>query len=694
MSWMQRLYETFEQANMLDIPDEEKPMPICHTRQNAHINIVIDGNGCFKRAKVLFKQPVVLPATEQSAGRTGKCPPPHPLGDKLHYIAKDYKKFGGEKPSFFDEYCNLLESWCNSEFSHPKAKSVFDYVSKGRVVEDLVTHKILWLDNGKLITPENLDEAKKTTGTEPDIFKSISKDQSTHKYDQGSALICWSVEVDSEPLIETWLDIELQAKWINFYASQDGIKGLCFIMGETNVLAFNHPSKILQSESGAKLISANDFEGFTFRGKFVDTKKSAKENGLQGLGVGFDTTQKAHNALKWLLTRQGKENGKQAIIAWAVSGKLIPSPIEELNNWNLDDYSDDFKSQLPPNLETAIDFATDLGQRFGRALKSHMAGYFNGQISNLKNEENIIILVLDSATRGRKSISFYRDVMAKEYMQAIENWYSHFAWPQRSHRKSADTEKTSKSEINWLVSTPTPREVLEASYGDIIESNKELKKTIYERLLPSIIDGRSLPYDICQRAVIRASNRNIKRLPDKYSTPSSEYAAWEKDLGVACALYRGFHHPDRQPDSNKRRHFAMSLDLKNTSRDYLYGRLLAVAENIEELALCVAKVNRSTTAARLMQRFSDRPFSTWKTINDQLQPYVQQLTVSRRGFIENRKKDLDGIMDLFQGYDFTNDKALTGEYLLGFHCQRMALRNKKNDSNEKNNANLNAEERD
>lgn len=128
----------------------------------------------------------------------------------------------------------------------------------------------------------------------------------------------------------------------------------------------------------------------------------------------------------------------------------------------------------------------------------------------------------------------------------------------------------------------------------------------------------------------------------------------------------------------------MALDSNNHSRDYLYGRLLAVAEKVEELALQVANVNRTTTAARLMQRFADRPYSTWRTIYGQLQPYIQQLQVNRRGFIENRKKDLDEIMALFDSEDFTNDKTLTGEYLLGFHCQRLALRKKQDTENTSN----------
>ena len=45
-------------------------MPISHTFQNAHINIVIDGEGNFKRATVLEKTQIVFPATEKSAGRS------------------------------------------------------------------------------------------------------------------------------------------------------------------------------------------------------------------------------------------------------------------------------------------------------------------------------------------------------------------------------------------------------------------------------------------------------------------------------------------------------------------------------------------------------------------------------------------------------------------------------------------------
>ena len=120
----------------------------------------------------------------------------------------------------------------------------------------------------------------------------------------------------------------------------------------------------------------------------------------------------------------------------------------------------------------------------------------------------------------------------------------------------------------------------------------------------------------------------------------------------------------------------MSLDTSNTSRDYLYGRLLALAERLEEVALRAANVNRPTTANRLMQRFADRPYETWLTIYKQLDPYIRQMKSSRPGFLTNINKELDTVMDLFDHDQFISPKALTGEFLLGFHCQRLTLNQK------------------
>lgn len=118
----------------------------------------------------------------------------------------------------------------------------------------------------------------------------------------------------------------------------------------------------------------------------------------------------------------------------------------------------------------------------------------------------------------------------------------------------------------------------------------------------------------------------------------------------------------------------MALEENRVTRDYLYGRLLAIAENIENLALFVAGEKRDTMAARLMQRFSDRPYSTWKIIELSLTPYKSRLRSRRAGFLFGMETLLDEVMGQFQSNDFTKDSPLSGEFLLGYHCQRQTLR--------------------
>lgn len=131
----------------------------------------------------------------------------------------------------------------------------------------------------------------------------------------------------------------------------------------------------------------------------------------------------------------------------------------------------------------------------------------------------------------------------------------------------------------------------------------------------------------------------------------------------------------------------MALEQDRTTRDYLFGRLLAIADNVEGFALTNAEKGRDTMAGRLMQRFADRPFSTWRSIELALTPYKSRLRSSDKtaGFLYRREKLLDEVLCAFQAGDFTNDRALTGEFLLGFHCQRSELFKSTDTNIEKNN---------
>lgn len=129
----------------------------------------------------------------------------------------------------------------------------------------------------------------------------------------------------------------------------------------------------------------------------------------------------------------------------------------------------------------------------------------------------------------------------------------------------------------------------------------------------------------------------------------------------------------------------MALDETRKTRDFLYGRLLAIADVLEERALYRAKERRATNAARYMQQFSQRPFQTWKQLYEALIPYMIRL-----GGALYYKNLIAEVVNL-NPEALEGNKPLTGEYLLGYYCQRQRLREKPDDavSEEKDNANSN-----
>ncbi|HRE15562.1 MAG TPA: type I-C CRISPR-associated protein Cas8c/Csd1, partial [Rhodocyclaceae bacterium] len=55
MSWIQKLYETYEACAGREPEGTDPLMPICHTTQQAQIEVVLDQDGNFKRASVVDK---------------------------------------------------------------------------------------------------------------------------------------------------------------------------------------------------------------------------------------------------------------------------------------------------------------------------------------------------------------------------------------------------------------------------------------------------------------------------------------------------------------------------------------------------------------------------------------------------------------------------------------------------------------
>jgi CRISPR-associated protein Csd1 len=557
MNWIQSLCETYENCqNMIGVIEEDKEgkervplLPICHTTQKAQIEITLDAKGNFRRARVLDKEEArtIIPCTEKSAGRTsGEAA--HPLCDKLQYLAADYKKLGGEKDHYFESYMDLLSEWVKSG-APTKVRAIHEYVQKGNVVGDLIANGILFANQqGKLHIERPVPKAKNAP---KDIFDLLAGgiDPKTGKLKswQADAFVRWRVEIGDE-IAEVWKDPEVIQSWIDYYSSTKQTKALCYVTGEESFLADQHPAKIRNDADKAKLIASgkstsgkgkitiDDGCGFTFLGRFTYPDQAAT--------VGFETTHKAHYALRWLMSRQGYIKGDLGVVAWATSGIKLIQPT--------DDPIDALDKDAPVEESRTADTAQDMAIR----LKKKIAGYRQ----EIGEREDVVVMAVDSATPGRLSIVYYRALKGSEFLERIEAWHETCAWRHTYHLVERQDEKGKTRKVSVpFYGAPAPADIAEAAYANNrdgrFELDDKLKKATIKRLLPCIVDGQPILRDLVESVVRRASNRiGLKDSKDKYERE------WNKALSIACALYRKYKHGKEK--------FEMSLDETRKTRDY------------------------------------------------------------------------------------------------------------------------------
>jgi len=616
MSWLQDLYDTYN-SNIQSVGKIEVKasgqaftlLPISHTTQNAHIELLVTPDGEFYSAKVLTKDTsnTLIPCTEESASRSANVAP-YPLHDKLQYVAGDYQKYGGivkSKENPFLKYMKQLEEWSTREDAHWKIKSIYSYVSKGTLIEDLIAKGILHEDNQNQLIKKWDKKYEENGKVKPEIFGLLPGEQE-------AAFIRFSVHVAGEHYTPVWEDHEVFQSFIHYYNEKLGDIDYCYVTGKLQARTERHANKIRHAADKAKLISSNDKTGFTFRGRFDRSEEAAS--------ISYEVSQKAHNALKWLIHRQGYSISERIYLVWGNNQLDVP----HFSDDGASMFSELFEHEDQTDNQVIVTNTSErLANEYKRVLK--------GLQGDLEHVSKVNILLLDSATTGRMGVLYYRNMDHKDYFDRLIRWHSTCRWTHR-YRKGMT-----------LVGAPSLRDIAIASYGT--HSSDDLIKKVIERLVPCVVDGLPIPFDIMQQAVQKASN----------PVAFKEKWEWEKTLSIACALV------------NSREGKEMALDDNNTSRDYLFGRLLAVADVFERSAMDNDKV-RSTNAVRYMNSFARYPARTWMTIQNSLQPYQAKLGGRSVYFT----KLIDGILSKFEDGDFDN-RVLEPTYLLGLSCQRQSI---------------------
>ena len=650
MSWMSLLYETYEncasQVGKLEPISEQENrqpialLPIAHTTQEAQLDVLVDMQGRFLSATVIeekTRRRTIIPCTEESAGRTSSRVP-HPLFDTLEYTAGDYERYGGSKKPCFDAYIRQLGQWCDSPYSSPVVEAVYAYLKKGCMVADLVAQGIMKLgENGLVAKKLNLPKEQK-----PALYRVLSTDVM-------DAFVRFRVVCEKDqPAVALYEDDGVRKCYTDWYLSLQNDRQLCYVQGKWIPVASNHPSKIRNTADKAKLISFNDTSGFTFRGRF--------ETAQQTVSVGYETTQKAHNALKWLIDRQGYRNGGQVYVAWGTKGEEVPEIMQ--------DGASAFLNHKPAQIFTQ------------RAFAEHLREQMRGEdYQQLDREAKVAILGLDSATPGRLSITYFRQMNGTELLDQLAFWHSTCTWKHTYYR---DYENEVKGEAKYLhgVFAPAPRDIVKAAYGEKVSD--KLMSFAERQLVPCILEGAPVPISLVKNLFYRA-----------VSPITMEPWEYRKVLTIACAVIRkslNDRHNRRNGTLRLQEYeevWKMALQLENRDRSYLFGRVWAYL-NYLELSALTTKERYTTNAMKLEERFTKHPASTTMTLRAKLTPYLQ----SRNRNNENRMKGFYEVLSLLDEKDEAgnqkySDEPLDYPFIFGMASQMNAF-NQKTEENEEN----------
>ncbi len=682
MNWIGELYDLYDKnerfAGKME-PGQPVLLPLYHTTVAAQLTVTIDEKGNFLYAETVPEEEksTIIPVTDKSSSRTAGVEP-HPLCDNLKYLAGDYADYVSGKDCGRNHalYMEQLEKWAESPDSHPKVEAIYQYLCRNTLMHDLVKSGILTIKEDGMV-----DEKRK--------LQIVS---------QADAFVRFRVETDELPDDEVWTDQTgrfspecwkdrtLQQGYINFCRSQREGESLSYLTGEYGRISYLQPKKVRNEGDGAKLISSNDEANFTFKGRFL-TKEEA-------FAIGYEDSQKVHNALKWILRKQGTSYDGMYFVTWESDSGQIPdwlSDSDEICRQAEErgifetaakerSVQSEAEGQDASEARSAAESEKDAGRseiaewevemndeeeeteetpetgevgaaRFRKAIK--------GYEKNLSQSSRTVIMALDAATTGRLALMEFKDYHSARYLESLKRWYESCEWLQWKSGK--------KGRYSFLGMVGI-KDAAELLYGTeqngyfSMKGKEKLYKEVAKRWMPCILEGKEVPVDMVRVAVHRASS------PVSFDSRFQ----WERILALACSLVK------QQYKKRYKEDWTMALDENCTRRDYLYGRLLAVADRIEYRTFDKDD-GRQTNAKRYMNAFSQNPFRTWKILEEKLVSYLGQLMPPERLVYQNL---IDSICSKFSIEDFEDDKALDGLYLLGFHNQSYDLKKKKEDQKE------------
>lgn len=592
MGLMQKALETYDAMSAwtgVAVENRETLAPVGHITAKAKIEITLDADGGFVQARAVDEK-IIIPATEESAGRTS-APAAHPLCEQIGYLLP-----GNEEK--FRLYTQQLEQWANSRYGSPKLNAILNYVRRGTLQTDLARAGLLQMDE------------KGAVKNEKDMVR-------------------WIVNGVGEESGPVWTDLRLLRGFGEFYLeSREGMADrLCMLTGEETLGAAQHLKGVVPMHGNAKIISGNDTSNFTYLGRFADAGEAAT--------VGYIASQKAHNALKWLVCNDGYPFGSRTFVCWNPQGLEVPKVQTPLGK---NRKSDGKEEPLKPT-----------------AYREELEKTVRGWKNSLPQNAGVVLAAFDAATAGRLAVLYYNELQASDFIDRLAYWDETCCW----------------YDSRWGTMSPLLDRIVQFAFGvqrgsdesARVEVDDKVRAQQLQRMLTCRTEKGAMPEDVMRALVRRCDNLQV-------------YNAHNRDtlLFTACAVVRKYRMDRKKED------LSMALEPDKRDRSYQFGRLLAVLEKAERDTYDKDE-KRETNAIRLQPMFVRRPGTTTKTVLEQVKnAYYPRLSVKSRNFYEIL---IGQIMEqISECTEEKYDAPLTETYLLGYYLQKNALYTKKQDDTE------------
>lgn len=615
-----RAYEAAEETGWVDNTQRSTNplLPIYHTSRRSNgkdtIAVLLDNEGNFMKADFMADGESIIFPVTSDSVARSGKNP------APHPLVDKLTYYLSEiNQEQYDTYHRQLNEWI-TQCQEPEVKTFLSHIQHFLLQDDFI-EKIVHSLFGRVTSREGL---KVTYLNSDDSEKVVDLSTTFLEFKIDQFIGYQTVSVTNY--------VDLHKAYISYVESNQQADIICNISGKQEVLAAKHRGLI----GNAKLISvSNNIE--TYKGRFKEREDV--------FTVGNQTSEKIHLMAKFLLENEHTH-------AWLGSG-------QHLINWFSDDLTNETQLDITtPKVEEIEDAGIfDFGEissydtpkfQITEKNKKIRLSFIHGK-KEFGDGATYYVAIVNKTNDGRVALKYFRQLAASQLLDNLNKWQDKYSW------------QFKKKNGEYAECPPSYIDIILAAYGvdrgRFLElDNDKFKSDQFQKLATSMIDGKDVPDTI------------LGKLKDNIKQRQRYGNTWKKVLFVSLALLH----------KNNKEEFTPMLDHENKNRSYLFGRLLAIFELIEEVynssknPKIDKKDVRVTNAERYWTAFSNQPATIMKVLDGKVRYCIDYLKTNEAGYWRKLENEMQEIVQLLS--PIMNDKSvnqpLDYKFIFGYYAEK------------------------